>query len=237
GYSLNVPLVNGHMSPNDYGEVRGLTVDGNWEVLDHKATTNGVSFTRDATSGICSYMTYSYYVGEKWVEDEATTPRDMSPGKYRCLEFYYYTDHDCMYNKSNITFSVNYVLGSAPSTALPEAVPVASNITISGTPAIGQTLTASYNYSDSNNDLEGIATYGSTSSFNAGVSYYQWYRADDPDGTVNKTPIGTAAKSYTVTNNDVGKYIFFEVIPSSLTGTTRTGTPFSSNKMQIINIT
>jgi len=24
------------------------------------------------------------------------------------LEFYYYTNHDCMYNKSNITYSVNF---------------------------------------------------------------------------------------------------------------------------------
>ena len=47
--------------------------------LDYQTTTNGITFSRT-----------------------------LAPGIYSKLEFYYYTNHNCMYNKSNITYSVKY---------------------------------------------------------------------------------------------------------------------------------
>ncbi len=32
----------------------------------------------------------------------------LKPGVSSKLEFYYYTPHNCMYNKSNITYSVEF---------------------------------------------------------------------------------------------------------------------------------
>ncbi|WP_157723484.1 hypothetical protein [Anaerotignum neopropionicum] len=52
---------------------------GAWDQLDYGTTSNGISFTRALTAG-----TYSK------------------------LEMYYYTNHSCMYNKSNITYTVEY---------------------------------------------------------------------------------------------------------------------------------
>lgn len=78
-YTFTVPPVSGH-SGQDFGRVRGYnTLTGQWDQLDYSTTTNGITFSRT-----------------------------LPPGIYSQLEFYYYTNHDCMYNKSNITYSVNF---------------------------------------------------------------------------------------------------------------------------------
>lgn len=78
-YTFTVPPVSGH-SGNDFGRVRGYNVlTGQWDQLDYGTTTNGITFSRS-----------------------------LSPRIYSQLEFYYYTNHDCMYNKSNITYSVTF---------------------------------------------------------------------------------------------------------------------------------
>lgn len=78
-YTFNVPAVSGH-SGNDYGLIKGrLKGTNNWEQIKKETTSNGVRM-------------------------EGTLPE----GKYDQLKFTYYTDHDCMYNKSNITYTVEY---------------------------------------------------------------------------------------------------------------------------------
>ncbi|UWG96032.1 S-layer homology domain-containing protein [Dehalobacter sp. DCM] len=78
-YTFTVPPVDGH-SGQDYGRVRGYNVlTGQWDQLDYQTTTNGITFSRTLAAGI-----------------------------YSQLEFYYYTNHTCMYNKSNITYSVTF---------------------------------------------------------------------------------------------------------------------------------
>lgn len=78
-YTFTVPPVSGH-NGDDYGRVRGYNVKTKqWDELDYGTTNNGITFTRTLSAGI-----------------------------YSKLEMYYYTNHDCMYNKSNITYSVNY---------------------------------------------------------------------------------------------------------------------------------
>lgn len=78
-YTFTVPPVSGH-SGQDFGRVRGYNVlTGQWDQLDYATTTNGITFSRS-----------------------------LAPGLYSQLEFYYYTNHDCMYNKSNITYSVTF---------------------------------------------------------------------------------------------------------------------------------
>lgn len=78
-YTFTVPPVDGH-SGSDFGRVRGYNkLTGQWDQLDYGTTSNGITFTRTLGAGV-----------------------------YTQLEFYYYTNHDCMYNKSNITYSVTY---------------------------------------------------------------------------------------------------------------------------------
>ncbi|MNK80699.1 Cellulosome-anchoring protein precursor [compost metagenome] len=84
-----------------------------------------------------------------------------------------------------------------------KVAPTAANVTMTGIPTEGQTLTGSYSYADMNGDAEN------------GTSY-QWYRSDDAALTTNHTPIpGAATKTYTLQADDIGKYISFEVTPRS----------------------
>ena len=74
-YKFVVPPVAGH-SGQDYGRVRGYNrLTGQWDQLDYGMTSNGISFERN-----------------------------LAAGTYTKLDLYYYTNHDCMYNKSNITY-------------------------------------------------------------------------------------------------------------------------------------
>lgn len=80
-------------------------------------------------------------------------------------------------------------------------MPAASNVSISGTLNVGETLTGTYDYSDP----EGHAESGST---------YQWYRADDASGTNAAAISGATALTYEVVADDTGKYLRLGVTPS-----------------------
>ncbi len=88
------------------------------------------------------------------------------------------------------------------------SAPVAENVYISGNFETGQVLTGNYTYYDANGDLEGNSKYG-------------WYRADDAAGTNLFTIIGAYENTYTLTENELNKYIKFRVTPVALTGITQ----------------
>jgi len=84
--------------------------------------------------------------------------------------------------------------------------PIASNVSVTGTTVYGNTLTATYDYSDVESDIE----LGTT---------YQWYSADNVTGTINNTPIiGATNLSLIISGDLIGKYISFEVIPRDTEG-------------------
>ncbi|MCV6637162.1 Calx-beta domain-containing protein [Candidatus Albibeggiatoa sp. nov. NOAA] len=85
--------------------------------------------------------------------------------------------------------------------------PIASDVKVAGVTVVDETLTASYTYSDTEDDLEGDTAI-------------QWLRADDVNG-LNKTVIsGATDKIYTPKSVDLEKFIGFEVTPVAQTGTT-----------------
>ncbi|WP_367568204.1 S-layer homology domain-containing protein [Lacrimispora sp.] len=76
-YTFTVPPVSGH-SGSDFGRVRGYNrLTGQWDQLDYGTTTNGITFTRSLGAGV-----------------------------YTRLEFYYYTNHDCMYVRPQGLYSI-----------------------------------------------------------------------------------------------------------------------------------
>lgn len=78
-FTFNVPSVSGH-SGADYGQIRGWNVETNaWELIERRTVSNGITMT-----------------GAK-----------LPAGKYSKLEMFYYASH-CMYNKSNITYEVDF---------------------------------------------------------------------------------------------------------------------------------
>ena len=81
----------------------------------------------------------------------------------------------------------------------PNAPPVASNVSISGTAQVGEVLTGSFTYADIENNPQGASTF-------------RWLRGD--------TPIdGATAKTYTLAAADEGALIKFEVTPVAQSGT------------------
>jgi len=101
---------------------------------------------------------------------------------------------------------------ATPSTTA--AAPVASNASISGYSAVGQTLTGSYTYFDNNGNPESGSTYRWLSSDTVGGSYL---------------PISDATTlTYTIVSADIGKYLKFEVTPINATIPT-TGTVVASS--------
>lgn len=79
----------------------------------------------------------------------------------------------------------------------PELAPEASNLRISGYLIPGQSITAEYDYSDYNNDDEG-------------ESKITWYSSADINGDYEYIGDG---KEYTITEQELGKYIKFSIVP------------------------
>ncbi len=96
--------------------------------------------------------------------------------------------------------------------------PIVTNVVITDTngesPVVGDTLIASYNYSDIEDDIEG-------------ASYTRWLRED--------VIISSATQlSYTLVNADAGKAIRFEVSPRAVTGTL-TGVAATSDVINVMS--
>ncbi|HKK44438.1 MAG TPA: FG-GAP-like repeat-containing protein, partial [Balneolaceae bacterium] len=81
------------------------------------------------------------------------------------------------------------------------SIPVAADVTIKGNLESGATLTASYNYSDPENDSE------------TGTAF-TWYRADDASGSNATVIAGATSASYQLRDSDLKKYISVKVGPT-----------------------
>lgn len=96
----------------------------------------------------------------------------------------------------------NPLYGNLPNT---NDAPVANNVSVLGIAELGITLIGSYDYQDDDDDQEG-------------QSIYKWYHSDDENG-LNETPIqGANSIEYVLQNDDLQKYIKFEVTPIATSG-------------------
>jgi len=93
--------------------------------------------------------------------------------------------------------------------------PIASSVSITGTPNINQELTGHFTYTDADSDTQGTHTY-------------KWYR--------DLTEIeGATSITYTTTLADVGHTLYFEVTPVATTGLTQ-GIAVKSAGTDIVNL-
>lgn len=224
-FTFNVPYVAGH-GGSDYAFVKGLNVTTQqWEFVPGvSGYTVGNDYTYNYTiqTPVTMDPTDSYF----YVSNGIYLEGDIDPGLYSRLEFFYYASH-CMYNNSNITYTVDFSFADYPADAPEESSPSAIGVTISGIAALGETVTGEYVFLDSNGDREGYID----ASYNIiPESTYQWYRADDENGTNLSAISGATNECYTISTDDAGKYLTFVVVPLSITGTdgTLTGSPVSS---------
>jgi hypothetical protein len=112
------------------------------------------------------------------------------------------------------TNSVGIGYGEVVDFTTGNAAPTATEVSVTGEIEVNKELTATYNYDDSENDVEGESTF-------------KWYVADDAAGT-GETPIeGATELTYVIQEAQQGKYIRFGVTPKAATGST-TGTEVKS---------
>ncbi|MGE5702045.1 MAG: PQQ-binding-like beta-propeller repeat protein [Clostridia bacterium] len=83
--------------------------------------------------------------------------------------------------------------------------PTASDVTITGTFLVNQTLTGSYTYTDQDGDSEGASTF-------------TWYTANDASGTGKTVIAGETSKTLLLTPELENMYIMFEVTPVAGSG-------------------
>ena len=96
-------------------------------------------------------------------------------------------------------YTRNRVVGHYSESLKPNAAPTASDVTITGAPAVGQPLTGSYTYADADSDAEGASTF-------------VWKRGSD-------TISGATGKQYTPVAGDAGQTLTFCITPVASTGT------------------
>ncbi|QQS22703.1 fibronectin type III domain-containing protein [bacterium] len=119
---------------------------------------------------------------------------------------------------TNGSSDTSAVATATPLSATPQA-PSAVSVTITGTPTVGELLVGSYTFADPNGDTE-----GSTS--------FRWLRADTVGGSYSAIS-GATSQNYTITSDDLNKYIKFEVTPTA-NNSPAIGTPvLSSATVQI----
>ncbi|MEN8156883.1 MAG: cellulase family glycosylhydrolase [Bacteroidota bacterium] len=83
------------------------------------------------------------------------------------------------------------------------SAPEVSVISISGQEQVDSVLTGAYVFEDPDGDLE----MG---------SIRRWFRADDTTASANRTEVAADTGSYTLSAEDEGKYIIFEITPVSV---------------------
>ncbi|MBI4158057.1 MAG: fibronectin type III domain-containing protein [Candidatus Yanofskybacteria bacterium] len=105
-------------------------------------------------------------------------------------------------SNSTGTGSVSSVITGVPFTNVATA-PSATSVNISGVPTVGQVLTGNYMYYDADGSTEG-------------VSIFRWFSSDLANGNYTAiTEVTSSSASYTLTSNELNKYIKFEVTPIS----------------------
>jgi hypothetical protein len=85
--------------------------------------------------------------------------------------------------------------------------PAAANLTVNGTPRVGETLTGTYDYSDAEGNPEADSTF-------------QWYEAADSTGAGKTAVTDAVYKTLELTQAMLGKYVIFSVVPMSSAGRT-----------------
>lgn len=95
-----------------------------------------------------------------------------------------------------------------------DTAPIAINVEITGSSVKNHTVTGSYFYYDAEENAEGISTY-------------KWFVSDTLTGP-KVEQYGETGKTFLLKQSEVDKYIFFQVVPKSVTGVNTVGVAIMS---------
>ncbi|RZI56032.1 MAG: hypothetical protein EOP37_25780 [Rubrivivax sp.] len=111
------------------------------------------------------------------------------------------------YVRAYATNSIGTGYGEVVTFSTGNGGPVALNVVIAGKVEVGEVLSATYSYSDAENDAEEAAIF-------------QWYRANDALGTGEVAITGATASTYKLLSVDEFKFIRVGITAKAKTGTT-----------------
>ena len=213
-------------------QITGKAWMGNFGWLEFQPDNGGVTVTvQDEGAGNVGRLggeAWGKHLGwvgfDPWDGDDAGTEVDADTGVYIDGEGYFqgvawsekfgaiaFGDY-VLLNTSTTTYTdaagdkTNFWLRTDWRPTPPNVAPTATSVTITGTVEVGSTLTGNYTYTDDNSDAEGTSTY-------------QWYQADTAGGTYSAIG-GATNTTFIPTQNEIGKYLKFEVTPVAATGET-----------------
>ena len=207
-YSPLSPVV----TPNKAPVASSVTISGSLDVNEYLLGNYSYSDAEGDTEGNSIF--------EWWISSSPTgLPETIIPGENNRIFKLRLSDQG-----QYLIFKVVPVAG----TGTPEGVkvtstpfgkvnsaPYATSVAIIGVPALGNTLTGTYQFNDPDGDSQG-------------TSIFRWYRD-------NVTIAGETNNTLLLTNDDVGSRIHFEVTPVSLTGYPNTGMAASSAQTDIVS--
>ncbi len=216
GWCNTAPTITGTESNQTVNDKSTLTPFANVILADSENNNISISITLDDNAkGVLSSTT----IVSGSIESVQTT--------LRAIVFTPTANRVSIGSTETTTFSITAndgIVDSIPNTGTTvvtsvNVIPTVSSVNFKGTLQVGQTLTGSYTY----NDTEGDAESGTT---------YQWYRSDTAEEVVlakssfnnNFQKSGTAiagatSLTYVLTTEDIGKFMIFEVTPANANGT------------------
>jgi hypothetical protein len=175
----------------------GSTLTGHYTYSDTEGDIESGS-TYKWYSSLSSGGPYSFIAGETSITHVILSAEPGEQGNY--FKFYVIPKAGTGNSPGTEVSSAEY----GPANTKPSA----SSVNITGTVAIGSTLTGNYTYSDVNGDAEGTSTF-------------KWFR--------NGVEIsGSTSKTYTIVSTDEAYQLSFQVTPVSATGNPATGDPVTS---------
>lgn len=186
------------------------------------------NFVIDAANPIKTITLYGdtmdvFIIGNFDVQSQNVTPDFPQNTKW-----YEYFTHTEINSDESLTLSPgDYKLFSTkqlPKPQIPElaVAPEITEVTVTGNPYIYSKLSADYTFYDFNGDKEGESTY-------------QWYTSDYADGRYKKEITGAADTVFTISENEYGKYIGFQVTPVAQSDKLKTGNPKTSSFVGPVN--
>ena len=147
-----------------------------------------------------------------------TWPQTIDPAFTQSGTWYdYFTGDSLIVTDVNMPITLEqseYHIYTTKKLATPDIIsaPVALDVQVIGALGLGGMVNGDYRYYDQNGDPEG-------------ESRFQWYRGLYENGTNKETIDGATELSYTITTDDWGHYLFFEVTPVAQTGIILEGIP------------
>ncbi len=195
---MNNEIDAGNFDPlTDYLDIAGFfnNWDGHNVLFDRDWTANGIYTINLLIDKNFPYIEFKFRINGDW--DTSEFPAGGPNRQWTVLDTTggMVNLYECLYNFTDVPYP-----------------PYVYDLWIEGELVVGNEVTGIYTYFDPNWDEEG-------------ESIYQWFTSNNSGG-VGPTPIsGATYQSYTITEDEIGKYLGFIVQPVSATGVPAIGEP------------